>query len=55
MGILAWGLLALCVFLVIEGGKRALALSFKWIDVIAGLLLIAAGVLCGIAVLQGKF
>jgi hypothetical protein len=55
MNFLACGLLALCVFLFIEGGKRALALSFKWIDVIAGLLLIAASILCGIAVLQGKF
>lgn len=54
MTLLAWGLLALCVFLIIEGGKRALALSFKWIDVIEGLLLIAAGVLCGISVVTGK-
>ncbi len=54
MTILAWGLLCLCVFLVIEGGKRALALSFKWIDIIEGLLLIAAGILIGIAVIGGK-
>ena len=55
MNFLAWGLLALCVFLFIEGGKRALALSFKWIEIVAGLLLIAASILCGIAVIQGKF
>jgi hypothetical protein len=55
MTILAWGLLCLCVFLVIEGGKRALALSFKWIEVIEGLLLIAAGILCGISIVTGKF
>lgn len=51
---MTWALLCLCVFLVIEGGRRALALSFKWIDTIQGILLVAAGILGALALVAGK-
>jgi hypothetical protein len=49
-----WALVILCVFLVIEGGRRALALSFKWIDTVEGLLLIAAGILGAVGLIAHK-
>jgi len=49
-----WALVLLCAFLVIEGGRRALELKFKWIDVVQGLLLIAAGVLGAIGLIAHK-
>jgi len=48
-----FALLCLCVFIFIEGGRRALGLTFKWIDTVEGILLMLAGLLGFIGLLGG--